>query len=139
VKYWINTVSKDHVLEGKKNNFVQANHGKLSSLKKLNIGDKIIFYSPKTALKEGKSLKSFTAIASIKDDNIYQVELSKNFKPYRLNAIYEDCKEIKIKPLINKLVFIKNKKYWGYKFRLGLFEISKEDFERIYSVMKSLL
>jgi hypothetical protein len=36
MKYWINTVSKDHVMVGKKGGFVQAGHGKKTPLKKLH-------------------------------------------------------------------------------------------------------
>jgi hypothetical protein len=31
MKYWINTVSKDHVMVGKEESFVQAGHGKKNS------------------------------------------------------------------------------------------------------------
>jgi Protein of unknown function DUF55. len=136
MKYWINTVSKDHVLIGKKNGIVQANHGKLLPLKRLKVGDRIIFYSPKTSFENGEPLKAFTAVAEIIDEKIYQVELSDDFKPYRINARYEDCNEVKIEPLIEKLNFIRNKKSWGYMFRFGLFEINEHDFILIYSRMK---
>ena len=136
MNYWINTVSKDHVLIGKKNEIVQANHGKLSPLKRLRVGDKIIFYSPKTAFENGEPLKAFTTVAKITDENIYQVKLSDDFKPYRMNAQYEDCSEVKIEPLIENLNFIKNKKSWGYMFRFGLFKIEEHDFNLIYSKIK---
>ncbi|MCZ7356502.1 MAG: EVE domain-containing protein [Candidatus Methanoperedens sp.] len=135
-KFWINTVSKEHVMLGKQNGFVQSGHGKPAPLKRLKKGDRIIFYSPKTSLENGEPLKSFTAIASIIDDKIYQVELSDDFKPYRINAQYEDCNEVKIEPLIENLSFIKNKKSWGYMFKFGLFKIDKRDFDLIYSKMK---
>jgi predicted RNA-binding protein len=137
MKYWINTVSKEHALMGKKGGFIQAGHGKQAPLKRLRKGDYVVFYSPKTAFDGGEPLKAFTAVAKIKDENIYQVEMSKDFKPFRRNAEYEKCKEIKIEPLIEKLEFIKNKKSWGFKFRFGLFEINEHDFRLIYNKMKS--
>jgi predicted RNA-binding protein len=136
MKYWINTVSRDHMLIGKKNEIVQANHGKLFPLKRLKVGDQIIFYSPKTSFENGEPLKAFTAVAKITDEKIYQVELSADFKPYRMNAQYEDGHEVKIEPLIENLNFIRNKKSWGYMFRFGLFEINEHDFNLIYSRMK---
>jgi predicted RNA-binding protein len=137
MKYWINTVSREHVAIGKKAGIVQANHGKLAPIKRLSPGDRMLFYSPRSTLHGGEPLKSFTAVATISDDRIYQVELTDDFKPFRRNAVFEDCKEIKIEPLIEKLDFIKNKKSWGYMFRFGLFEISRHDFETIYSLMKT--
>jgi predicted RNA-binding protein len=136
MKYWINTVSRDHVIIGVEQGIVQANHGKLAPLKRLNKEDRILYYSPKTSLKSGTSLKAFTAIATVSDDNIYQVVLSADFKPFRRKAEYENCNEVNIEPLIAKLDFIKNKKSWGYMFRFGLFEISEQDFNLIYDKMK---
>ena len=135
--YWINTISKDHVIVGKQRSFVQAGHGKETSVRKLQKDDYIIFYSPKSSLQKGTPVRAFTAIAKIQDRDVYQVLVNDNFQPYRRNAEYEDCQEVKIKPLIEKLQFIKNKKYWGFKFRVGLFEINRHDFELIYRLMKN--
>jgi len=136
MKYWINTASKDHVMIGKVNGIVQASHGKLSPLKRLMTGDKIVYYSPKTSYENGEPLKAFTAVAEITGEQIYQAEISEDFKPYRINAAYEEFSEVEIKPLIEELSFIRNKKSWGYMFRLGLFEINEHDFNLIYSQMK---
>ncbi len=138
MKYFINTISKDHVMIGKEKGIIQAGHGKKTPLQKLHTNDYVIFYSPKTSLIDGESLQSFTAIAQITDDDIYQVELSETFRPFRRNAKYLECEEVPIRPLIDKLEFIENKKSWGYKFRFGLFEINERDFSLISSKMKVL-
>lgn len=135
MKYWINTVSKDHVMVGKEKGFVQAGHGKEAPLRKLQTGDYTIFYSPKTSLQNGKQVQAFTAVAKIKE-NIYRVIINENFQPFRKNAEYETCKEVPLRPLIEQLEFITNKKHWGFKFRFGLFEINQHDFELIYGSMK---
>ena len=134
-KYFINTVSRDHVLIGKQDGIIQAGHGKKAPLEKLSKGDFVIFYSPKTSLSGRETLQNFTAIAGIKDEKIYQVVLTNTFRPFRRNAEYFDCNEIPIRPLIADLEFIENKKSWGFKFRLGLFEISENDFRLISARM----
>jgi predicted RNA-binding protein len=136
MKHWINTVSRDHVIIGKEGGFVQSGHGKETPLKKMAKGDMIIFYSPKTSFKDGKPLKRFTALARLVDNHIYQVTVLNTFKPYRRNAKYFRCQEADIVPLIEQLNFITNKKSWGFRFRFGLFEISREDFEKIATKMK---
>ncbi len=136
MKCWINTVSRDHVLLGKKGGFIQAGHGKASTLKKLSKGDDVIYYSSRTSLKNGEPLQRFTAICRIKDDLIYQVETKLSFCPYRRDAIYFDVTEVEIRPLIPCLSFIKNKQSWGYMFRVGLFAIPKPDFDLIAKQMK---
>jgi predicted RNA-binding protein len=137
MKFWINTVSRDHVMIGKEGGFVQAEHGKKTPLKKLQPNDYIIFYSPKSSLENGKPVQAFTAVATIKDKDVYQAVVNDNFQPYRRNADYENCQEVEIKPLIEQLEFITNKQHWGFRFRLGLFEINQHDFELIYGLMKN--
>ncbi len=136
MKYWINTISRDHVMVGKKEGFVQAGHGKEAPLKKLQTDDYMIFYSPKTSLQNGKSVQAFTAVAKIKERDVYQVVVNENFQPYRKDAKYEHCQEVPIRSLIEQLEFITNKKHWGFRFRSGLFEINQHDFELIYGLIK---
>jgi EVE domain len=56
-RYWINTISKDHLQVGINGGFTQANHGKITRLKGLKRGDWMIFYSPKTSLEHGEPFK----------------------------------------------------------------------------------
>jgi hypothetical protein len=130
-KYFIVVVSKDHIASGVNGGFMQSNHGKPASLKKLSKGDWVIFYSPKQVYAGNEPLQAFTAIGQVKDEELYQHKMSENFIPYRRNVTYYQCNETPIAPLINDLDFIENKKAWGYKFRFGFFEIGEEDFEQI--------
>ena len=127
-RYWINVVSRDHVLRGVAGGFTQANHGKPWALKKMSRGDWIIFYSPKTAFQDGQPLQAFTAIGQISDTAPYQADVSLDFHPWRRGVEFKPCLEAPIRPLIEELDFIENKQSWGYKFRLGVVEIHKSDF-----------
>lgn len=115
--------------------FTQAGHGKATGLKRLKAGDWIVFYSPKTSYQDGEPLQAFTAIGQVKDDELYQFEMAPGFVPWRRNVECKDCTELPIKPLIDELSFIQDKTHWGYKFRFGLFEIPKADFELIQAAM----
>jgi hypothetical protein len=77
MKYWINTISKDHVMRGVEGGFTQANHGKKTILSRVKKGDYIIFYSPKTSYKEGEPLQSFTALGRVTDVEIPQTDFKK--------------------------------------------------------------
>lgn len=136
MNYWINTISRDHVRLGVAGGFTQAGHGKASGLKRLKKGYWVVFYSPKTAFKDGEPLQAFTAICQVADDEIYQVELESGRMPWRRTAKFYDCRETPIKPLINQLSFITDKMHWGYRFRFGLFQIPKEDFELIRTCLQ---
>jgi predicted RNA-binding protein len=135
VKYWIAVVSKIHVNKGVEGGFAQAGHGKSAPLKRMNAGDWLIYYSPKMSLKGNEKCQCFTAIGLIKDEKIYQVEMSKDFIPNRRDVDYKKCKEVSILPLIDKLSFIEDKKHWGYKFRFGILEIPEADFNLISNLM----
>lgn len=133
--YWINTVSRSHVRAGVEGGFTQADHGKNTQLKRLEEGDLIVFYSPRTELRGGEPLQAFTAIGRIADEEPYQVEMKPDFHPWRRRVEFLKNEEAPIRPLIQELSFIKNKQHWGYPFRRGLFEVERADFERIAEAM----
>lgn len=137
VKFWINVVHKDHVLVGREHGFLQAGHGKKSFLDRMSAGDFVIFYSPKTSVENGDTLQTFTAIARLTDENIYQAKMADRIKPFRRNAQYFKCVEIPIRPLLGDLDFIADESNWGYPFRQGLFEISEPDFKIIAGNMQA--
>jgi EVE domain len=134
---WVNTVSRDHVQRGVAGGFTQAGHGKASGLKRLSARDPLVFYSPKTSLKDGKPLRAFTAIGRVTDDELYQVEMAPGFRPWRRNVEFAACTEAPIEPLIDQLSFIKDRRRWGYVFRFGLFAIPESDFEVIRTAMSA--
>ncbi len=129
---WINTVSRDHVERGVRGRFTQANHGRPYMLNKMERGDWIIFYSPKTAYPKGDPLQAFTAIGQVVDDEPYQTA---DDEPWRRNVDFLDCAETPIRPLIKQLDFIQDKSRWGFKFRTGVFKIDEHDFDVIRSAM----
>ena len=137
MRYWVNTISREHVQRGIDGGFTQAGHGKINGLKRLAKGDGIIFYSPRTALEPGAApLQQFTAIGQIVDDEPFQVEITEDFRPWRRRVEFTEAREVPIRPLIDELEFIRNKTSWGFVFRRGLFEIPSADFARIEGAMK---
>jgi len=133
--YWIGIVSRAHAQLGVKGGFIQLNHGKKAPLQRLQSGDYIIIYSPRETYPDGDMLQHFTAIGIIMSGNIYQIEISPDFKPYRLDVGFMRCHATPIKPLIHSLSFIKNKTKWGAAFRFGHLKIPAEDFKIIAEAM----
>ena len=134
-RYWILVASKDHVKSGIAEGIAQACHGKASPLQRMSKGDFIIYYSGKQKLGKPEICQEFTAIGKVQDDRIYQAQISENFCASRRNIEFYQSKDISILPLINDLYFIKNKKSWGYPFRLGFLEINQPDFDLISAQM----
>lgn len=135
MRFWINTVSHAHVKAGVEGNFTQADHGKRTGLDRLEKGDLIVFYSPRTQLRGGDSLQAFTAIGCVIDEEPYKVETSAGFHHWRRRVEFFRSQDAFIRPLIEKLSFIKNKRQWGHPFRRGLFEVNRTDFEQIVESM----
>ena len=134
-KYWILVASKDHVKNGMAQGIAQACHGKAAPLKRMKKGDFIIYYSGKQTLGRPDKCQEFTALGKVIDDEIYQFQVSEDFCPTRRNIAFLESQDTSILPLIADLVFINNKKSWGYPFRFGFFEINQHDFDLISSKM----
>jgi hypothetical protein len=134
-RYWIGVVSASHVCRGVEGGFAQLCHGKAAPLRRMQSGDWLIYYSPRTDMRNGEPLQAFTAIGQVQDDNIYEYRMSDSFVPFRRNIRYTDCKETKISSLLEQLSFTRGVKSWGYPFRMGHFEISQQDFRVIADAM----
>ncbi|HEV8083592.1 MAG TPA: EVE domain-containing protein [Chitinophagaceae bacterium] len=135
-KYFLICASKDHVLKGVEGGFAQAGHGRKDLMSKPSKGDRIVYYSSKDKFENGKSLQTFTDIGEIIDSELYQPNTISKLKPYRRDVKYDKSVDAEIRPLIEKLSFIKNKKRWGFYLISGFREISKGDFEIIQQAMK---
>ena len=127
-KYWVNVASRDHVMRGVSGGFIQSGHGKRAGLARMHRNDGVICYSPRIQFGGDGPLHAFTALGYIADDEIFQVDESPDFKPFRRRVNYMPAHEVRIEPLVPDLGFIRNKKAWGYVFRFGLVEIPEQDF-----------
>lgn len=136
-KYWIGVASRDHVMRGVKDGFAMLNHGKKASLERMKQADYLIYYSPKEKLDDKRPLQKFVALGKVKKGEAYQLKMSDDFEPYRKEVRFLKCEEAEIRPLIDDLDFIKNKKSWGYAFRFGHIEIDESDFRLIAEAMKA--
>lgn len=137
-RYWMSTVSLEHVRIGVEGSFCQVCHGKKSPLARMSKGDWIIYYSPKTSMDGSEVCQKFTAIGQIADDHIYSFKMSEDFVPFRRKVTYvKKARPLPIRPLLDRLSFIQDKKNWGMRFRYGLFEIQESDFKLIYQGMTS--
>lgn len=101
----------------------------------MQAGDRLVYYSPKENLGGSTPLQAFTAIGKVADDTIWQADEG-GFKPYRRRVIYNNADEASIRPLLDKLSFTQGKANWGYSFRYGLLEITKQDYDAIAQAMK---
>lgn len=133
--HWIGVVSRSHIERGVAGGFIQINHGKKAPLQRLKAGDLVAIYSPRTEYPDGAPLQAFTAIGRVKSGAVYQVEMSEDFHPYRVDVGFMRCQQAPIRPLIERLSFIKNKQSWGAAFKFGYIKVPEADFTLIGEAM----
>lgn len=134
-RYWIGVASREHVHLGVAGGFSQLCHGKAQPLKRMAVGDWLIYYSPKERFEETAPCQKFTAIGKVVGEDIYPFEMFPGFVPYRRNINFLEAADAPIRSLLEQLSFIKDKNRWGYAFRFGHLEIQKADFEIISTSM----
>jgi hypothetical protein len=133
--YWIGVVSRQHVLRGVAGGFAQIGHGKAAPLRRMAVGDWLVYYSPVETLEDGVPCRRFTAIGRVRGANVHQADMGGGFMPFRRDLDYRPATEAPIVPLIEALDFIVDKKRWGFPFRRGLLSIGPADFARIAAAM----
>jgi prepilin-type processing-associated H-X9-DG protein len=135
-RHWIVVASAEHVQRGRTSGFVQACHGKAGPLRRMRPGDGVVCYSPTETFGGKDRLQAFTSIGTIKDDNVYKVDMGGGFHPFRRNVAYLDAHATPITPLLNELDLTRGNRNWGSRFRLGLLPITAADFRRIAEAMR---
>lgn len=135
-RYWINTVTLDHVLAATVGGFTQAEHGAGQRLRQPRRGDEMLFYSPRASLTTRVPVQQFTAWATIEADEPYQAQLSDDFHPWRLPAHFHPVTPVDVRPLLEILSFVPDSKHWGLPFRRGMFAISQHDFNTIVAAVQ---
>ena len=138
-KNWIAVASAEHVRLGRSQGFMQVSHGKAPPLRRIQPGDRVVFYSPTEAFRGKDRLRAFTAIGIVKQGEPYRAEMSGGFSPFRRDVAWQTAKETLIEPLLEQLEFTSDKRNWGYQLRFGLFEISDVDMSRIARAMGASL
>lgn len=105
MRYWVGTVSREHVLIGVADGFAMMNHGKLAPLHRLSPGDGLVYYSPKTAYPDGAPLKAFTAIGWVRDADPYPAQMRTGGVGYRRDIDWMTATETPIQSLSEGLEF----------------------------------
>lgn len=135
-RYWLGVVQREHVERGVKGSFAQVCHGKRGPLARMQPGDWLIYYSPKTALEGGLPLKAFTAIGQIQPGEPYSFQMRPDFVPFRRDVSFVETQQAPIEPLLPYLSFSAGKANWGYALRFGILELSPQDFQLIAQAMQ---
>ena len=131
---WIVVMPKDAIEAAVAGGYVEVNHGKAGPLERMRPHDAIACYSPRASDQRGALLQAFTAIGRIDDAPITQ--LTVDHQPFRRAVRWLDATPAPVRPLIESLGFIRNKRHWGTAFRFGYLRVPPEDFALIAAAMQ---
>jgi hypothetical protein len=62
---WVIVVSLEHARRGLTDRFIMVNHGKRAPLTRMDVGDGILVYSPRTAFPDGDPLKAIAIVGTV--------------------------------------------------------------------------
>ena len=100
----------------------------------MRAGDGLIYYSPRPSLDSTTSLKAFTAIGTVADDELWQADEGE-FHPWRRRVTYDlGAAEVLLERLQPDLDLTRDPN-WGYPLRRGLVELTGPDAGRIATAM----
>jgi hypothetical protein len=135
-RYWIAVASRDHVDAAVAGGYIEVNYGKAGPLERMRPGDRIAFYSPRTTA-EGEPLQAFTALGEVVDAPLFQASAA--HQPFRRAVRWEGITPAPVRPLLERLSFVRNKQNWGTAFRWGFLRVGREDFACIAAAMDCAL
>ena len=135
-RFWVVTASADHEARGLSESIVQACHGKSAPLARMQGGDGVVIYSPRTRFPDGPPLQAFTAIGQVSARAAWQHDMGGGFVPWRREVRWDAAARLAlIRPLLEKLDLTRGVRNWGMVFRYGLRPLTSADFARIAAAM----
>jgi len=136
-KFWCGVVSREHGKASEEGGFCQIGSGRKAPLARMAEGDGIVLYSPLLQYGASEKCQSFTAIGTVTGAQTYMFTLTPTFAPFRRDVRYRASQDAPIRPLLDKLAITAGFTNWGFKFRLGHFEIGAPDFLLIAQAMQA--
>lgn len=137
---WLAVASAEHVEIGRNAGFMQVSHGKATPLRRVQPGDRVVYYSPNrvySASHHARSkdrLQAFTAIGTVKRGKPYQADMGFGFQPFRRDVAWHEAEPAPLALLKDRLSFTREEN-WGYRLRQGLIEICEDDMAMIAEAM----
>jgi hypothetical protein len=135
-RYFIAVVPKvgvDRCLAG---GFAMFAHGRHDAIMRTKAGDWLAYYSPRTVLKGGEEVRAFTAIGKFTAREPYEAETMPERVAWRRDIKFEKkARAADVYPLLDELIFIKDREHWGLFFHRSLFTVQRDDFAKIAAAM----
>lgn len=132
---WLGVVSAAHVRRGRQFGIAQINHGRRAGLARMRAGDTLVYYSPVEERGDTASLRAFTALGVVADDEIWQADEG-DFTPYRRRIVYAETRQVPLSEVHDRL-HLTTQPNWGYQLRRGLVPLDEHDIAVLRGTMES--
>jgi hypothetical protein len=130
---WLGVVSQAHVKRGVAGGFARVCHGKASPLRRMKRGDWLVYYSPSVEMG-GASLRAFTALGQVQDDQVFAFDMGGGFVPFQRRTRYLRTAEVRLDDVKQKLELCATP-HWSMTLRRGLLPLSQPDLLTIAEAM----
>ncbi len=128
-RYFVAVAARDAIDAAVTGGYVEINHGRAAPLARMRDGDALVWYAPRVC-ERGEAVQAFCALAFVNGDTAGSGD--ENAPAIcRRAARYVAAQPAPIRPLIDVLDFIRDKRHWGIALRYGFVQISAQDFVRI--------
>jgi hypothetical protein len=134
--HWLGVVSRAHVERGVAGGFAQLCHGKDGPLRRMQVGDWLIYYSPSTEMGGGERLQAFTALGQVVGERVYAHDMGGGFVPYRRDLRYERVHPVHLATLADRL-HLTARPSWGMALRRGHLPLDEHDFHLIAAALRT--
>ena len=131
---WIAVACAEHVRRGRAGGFMQVCHGKAAPLRRLEPGDRVVYYSPSETMGGTDRLQAFTALGTVRAGEPYRVDMGGS-QPFRRDVDWQAAQDAPVAPLLDRLELAAGRRNWGYQLRFGLVAISAADMDVIAAAM----
>lgn len=135
-RYWIGVIPKSRVTMCVEAGVAMFAHGRHAPVKRVQPGDWLAYYSPRTIMNGGEEVRAFTAIGKIKDRDPYETEVAPGRLAWRRDIAYaKRVHDADVYPLLDQLSFIADRQHWGLAFHRSIFSVPRDDFMLIANAM----
>ena len=128
------TLHRAEALDAAAEGVVSFAHGRESSVRALSPGDRVIVYAPLTRTG-GDRLQAFVAHATVTGDHPEPRDFGARGIGWVRRATYDRVSEVPVRPMIDALDILRDRRNWGGVFRAGKVRISAADHDRIAVAM----
>lgn len=132
---WVGVAVAAHVARGVREGFAAFSHGSRAAAARLAEGDRVTYYAPRQDI-DGPACQAFVALGTVEAAAPSERDLG-TFRPWVRRVAWESVTPAPIRPLLEALSFVTDKRSWGMVFRRGLFRVSPGDFAVIEAALRS--